>query len=194
MRGLIGGLLVVSVVSVGSTTAMLAPVDEVPSAFLPFESMIGGWKGTAASTANRVKGWQEAHSWAWKFEKGKPVGLNLTLEGNKTLARGAMSFDAAAKKYKLDGTDPDGKAGRLRRGVQPGRQEPDPRPGGRDSRRGQGTFGPPPQQQQDPLHAPARPPGAQGPAIQEPDHRGPDPRTASRSRPGGAAPTSPSAS
>jgi YHS domain-containing protein len=104
MRGLIAGLLIVS-----SSMAVAAPVDEVPAAFLPFEHMIGGWKGTAAPSANRIKGWQESHGWAWKFEKGKPVGLTLTLEGDKTLAKGAISFDDASKKYKLDGTDPAGK-------------------------------------------------------------------------------------
>jgi YHS domain-containing protein len=104
MRGLIAGLLIVS-----SSMAVAASVDEIPAAFLPFEHMIGGWKGTAAPSANRIKGWQESHGWAWKFEKGKPVGLTLTLEGDKTLAKGAIGYDDASKKYKLDGTDPAGK-------------------------------------------------------------------------------------
>ena len=106
MRGVIAGLLVVSSVAWPATAG---PVDEIPAPFLPFEHMIGGWKGTAAPAANKVKGWQESHGWAWKFEKGKPVGLTLTLEGDKALAKGQISHDDAARRYKLDGTDPQGK-------------------------------------------------------------------------------------
>lgn len=91
------------------TTAHAGPVDEVPPGFHPFEHMIGGWKGTAAPSANRVKGWQESHGWAWKFEKGKPVGLSITFEGDKTIAKGSMSYDQSARKYQLAGTDPAGK-------------------------------------------------------------------------------------
>ncbi len=106
MRGVIAGLWVVS--TVGSM-AFAGPMDEVPAAFLPFEHMIGGWKGTAKPASNPLKGWQESHGWAWKFEKGKPVGLTVTLEGDKTLTKGAISYDDASKKYKLDGLDPSGK-------------------------------------------------------------------------------------
>ena len=106
MRGVIVGLVVIA--SAG-LLALAAPVDEVPAPFLPFEHMVGGWKGTASPTVNRVKGWQETHGWAWKFEKGKPVGMTVTFEGDKTIAKGQISYDAAAKKYHLDGTDPSGK-------------------------------------------------------------------------------------
>ena len=107
MRGWIAGLLVVS--STVGSLAVAGSVDEVPPAFLPFEYLIGGWKGTAKPVANPLKGWQETHHWAWKFEKGKPIGLTVALEGDKTLAKGAISFDAASKKYKLEGNDPAGK-------------------------------------------------------------------------------------
>ena len=106
MRGLIAGFWIVS--TVGSMT-VAGSVDEVPAALLPFEHMIGGWKGTAKPASNPLKGWQESHGWAWKFEKGKPVGLTVTFDGDKTLAKGAISYDDSSKKYKLDGTDPSGK-------------------------------------------------------------------------------------
>jgi YHS domain-containing protein len=83
--------------------------DEVPPAFAPFEHMVGSWKGTATPMANRVKGWPETHGWAWKFEKGKPVAMTVTLEGDKTLAKGLLAFDAKSRKYRLEGTDPAGK-------------------------------------------------------------------------------------
>jgi YHS domain-containing protein len=106
MRGVIAGFLVVSTVG---WLALAGPADEVPAPFLPFEHMIGGWKGTAKPASNPLKGWQESHGWAWKFEKGKPVGMTITFEGGKTLAKGQVSYDGLAKKYKLDGTDPQGK-------------------------------------------------------------------------------------
>jgi YHS domain-containing protein len=106
MRGLMAGFLILSTFG---PMAIAGSVDEVPAAFLPFEHMIGGWKGTAKPASNPLKGWQESHGWAWKFEKGKPVGLTVTLEGDKTLAKGAISYDEASKKYKLDATDPGGK-------------------------------------------------------------------------------------
>jgi YHS domain-containing protein len=106
MRGVIACFLVVSTVG---WLAMAGPADEVPAPFLPFEHMIGGWKGTAKPASNPLKGWAESHGWAWKFEKGKPVGLSLTFEGGKTIAKGQVSYDELAKKYKLDGTDPQGK-------------------------------------------------------------------------------------
>ena len=105
MQSGLRGLVLVAI----SGLAMAGPVDEVPAPFAPFEHMVGSWKGTAAPVANRVKGWQESHGWAWKFAQGVPVGMSLTLEGDKTIARGQLSFDPASKKYKLDGSDPAGK-------------------------------------------------------------------------------------
>ncbi len=106
MRGVSLGFWVVLLVV---PSAIAAQVEEVPPPFQPFEHMIGGWKGTASPTANRVKGWQESHGWAWKFEKGRPVGLTLSFEGDKALTKGSITFDPASRKYKLDGLDAEGK-------------------------------------------------------------------------------------
>ncbi len=105
------GLIAVSVMMISALgwLALAGPVDEVPAPFLPFEHMIGGWKGTAQPTANKFKGWQESHGWAWKFEKGRPVGLSVNFDGDKTLTKGQLTFDEAAKKYHLKGTDAAGK-------------------------------------------------------------------------------------
>jgi YHS domain-containing protein len=107
MRRLIAGLTILSTMG---WMAVAGPADEVPAPFVPFEHMIGGWKGTATPASNPRKGWQEAHGWAWKFEKGKPVGLTITFEGGKSLTKAAISYDSTTKKYKLNGTDPAGKS------------------------------------------------------------------------------------
>jgi YHS domain-containing protein len=106
MRGAIAAMVLVATVG---GLAWAGPVDEVPAPFLPFEHLVGAWKGTAAPSANRVKGWSESHGWAWKFEKGKPVGMAISFEGDKTITKGLLTFDADARKYHLDGTGADGK-------------------------------------------------------------------------------------
>lgn len=104
MRGLIAGMVAMATVLIAA-----GPVDEVPKPFASFEHMIGGWKGSASPAVNKVKGWTETHGWAWKFDKGTPVGMTLSLEGDKTITKGALSFDPKDKKYHLDGTTPEGK-------------------------------------------------------------------------------------
>src|SRR5262245_4026533 len=83
--------------------------DAIPLDFAPFEYLIGGWKGQGIPTKNRLKGWPEKHSWAWKFAKGKPVGITLQITGGKTIAKAALSGDLKTKQYRLEGTDPEGK-------------------------------------------------------------------------------------
>jgi YHS domain-containing protein len=82
---------------------------ELRKAFLPFEHMIGSWKGTGVPAANRLKGWAETHRWAWMFRKGDPAGLSIELTGDKTLAKARLTFDESTKRYHLDGSDPSGK-------------------------------------------------------------------------------------
>ena len=87
-----------------------SPAREIPAPFVPFEHMIGSWKGTAVPTVNRFKGWSETHMWAWKFAKGQPVGMTLEFTGDKSLAKAQLSYVADTKQYRLEGTDPGGKA------------------------------------------------------------------------------------
>lgn len=84
--------------------------SEIPAPLAPFEHMIGGWKGQAIPRVNRLRGWTEKHMWAWKFEKGKPIGLTLSFENDKLLKDAALRYDAAKKQYHLEGKDPAGKA------------------------------------------------------------------------------------
>ena len=106
MRKSIAGL---GLVALGLLGGFAAPVDEIPAPFAPFEHMVGAWKGTATPVANRVKGWSEAHSWAWKFAQGKPVAMTVEWQGDKTLTKGQLIYDPSAKKYRLDGSDGSGK-------------------------------------------------------------------------------------
>lgn len=86
-----------------------SPSREIPPPFVPFEHMIGSWKGTAVPSVNRLKGWSETHMWAWKFAKGLPVGMALELSGDKSLSKAQLSYEAGTKQYRLEGTDPAGK-------------------------------------------------------------------------------------
>ncbi len=109
MRGAIATVLVFAVLGGHSSAAEQPARSEVPAAFAPFEHMIGGWKGMGIPAANRLKGWPETHQWAWKFAGGNPVAMTVTTEGGKVLKQGHLSFDAASKRYRLEGTDPAGK-------------------------------------------------------------------------------------
>ena len=103
--GLVAGLALASM----ATAAPDDPQDATPPAYAPFEHMIGSWKGTGVFEKNKLKGWPEKHMWAWKFAKGKPVGMTLEITGGKVLAKASLSQDAKTQGYRLDGTDPDGK-------------------------------------------------------------------------------------
>lgn len=106
-RVLACGMALISLVAVAATAG---PADEeIPAPFARFESMVGGWKGTAQPAANRFKGWQEKHSWAWKFAKGTPVGMTLTIEGGKVFTKGELTFDSKSGRYTLAAADPTGK-------------------------------------------------------------------------------------
>lgn len=102
------GLLVVAAARAGDD-APGSSGREIPAPFAPFEYLVGSWKGAGVPAANKVRGWSETHAWAWKFEKGTPVGLSVTMTGDKVLARGQLSYDPAARRYLLRGSDPAGK-------------------------------------------------------------------------------------
>jgi YHS domain-containing protein len=82
---------------------------DILRAFAPLEYLVGRWKGQGRpkeKSAQQFRGWSETHAWAWVFEKGKPVGLTVTIEGGKVLATGKLSYDPERKRYRLDGTEP----------------------------------------------------------------------------------------
>ena len=101
LAGLLGAIL-------GSPAAG-AEGREIPEPLVPLEHMIGSWKGQGIPMANRLKGWPETHMWAWKFAKGVPIGMSLAFTGNKTLAKAELTC-TDGKQYRLEGTDPAGKA------------------------------------------------------------------------------------
>lgn len=86
-----------------------AEADEIPAEFVPFSYWMGGWKGNGIPAANRLKGWPEKHNWAWKFQKGRPVALTVSLQGSKILSKGELTFDEDSGKYLLKGNDPKGR-------------------------------------------------------------------------------------
>lgn len=103
------GLGTQSTSSLGQTNApaKASSDSEIPAFYAPFEHLIGGWKGTAIPQANRLRGWRETHRWGWKFVKGQPQALTLSIEGGKTLAQGVLSFDSLKKAYRLDAQTPE---------------------------------------------------------------------------------------
>ncbi len=108
-RGLCGGAVCLALM--GGLWAIAADSEkrEIPEAFERFEHMIGAWKGTGVPAANRLKGWSENHLWAWKFVKGSPVGMTLEWKGDRSLAKGQLTYNPSTKQYRLEGSDASGK-------------------------------------------------------------------------------------
>jgi YHS domain-containing protein len=99
----------VCVAFAGIVSAAAAEPDSVPSPYAPLEYLVGSWKGNAApkeQSAARFRGWPETHAWAWVFQKGKPTGMKLTVQGGKTLASATLTFDAAKKRFRLESSGP----------------------------------------------------------------------------------------
>lgn len=111
-----------AVVTIGLSTWGIPPAHsqdsdgrDIPAPLAPFEYLVGRWKGSATpkNSAQSFRGWQETHAWAWIFEKGKPTGLSVSIEGGKILASGKLTYDAARKIYRLEAVEPKPKAGTL---------------------------------------------------------------------------------
>jgi hypothetical protein len=82
----------------------------IPTPLVPLEYLVGRWKGNGVPKNNpaaRYRGWPERHSWAWFFVQGKPAGLSFTIEGDKFLATGKLTFDPKRKRYRLEGMGPE---------------------------------------------------------------------------------------
>ena len=133
-----------------------SPSDAVPPALLPFEHLIGGWKGTSVPKANPLKGWTETHTWAWKFRKGQPVGMTIKTEGEQATRPGDLDLRRRRRPIPPRRHRRGGQGRRLCRRPRRQRQVPADGP-----RRRQGTADPPPPaRQQDPLHRLRRAQGA----------------------------------
>jgi YHS domain-containing protein len=82
---------------------------DIPAAFAPLEYLVGRWNGNGTpkdNPAKKFRGWDEKHTWAWMFARGKPVGMSLTIAGGKVLTSGKLTYDTARKLYHLEGTQP----------------------------------------------------------------------------------------
>jgi YHS domain-containing protein len=108
MRAFAWAVLVVSVVMIAADVPDPAQ-SELPTDLASFAPLIGAWKGMGIPTANRLRGWPERHVWAWKFQDGHPIGLNVAIEGGKIVVKGQLSFDSKSKLYRLESQDAGGK-------------------------------------------------------------------------------------
>lgn len=81
-----GRALVVLIGAAGSAGLIAqepAGGEEPPAAFAPLAHLAGAWKGQAAPAKDRLRGWVERHEWAWGFDEGRPVALELKVESGK---------------------------------------------------------------------------------------------------------------
>jgi hypothetical protein len=92
----------------------VVPADEssvaIPEPLAAFEPFVGAWKGMGIPAADRLKGWRESHNWAWRFERGRPVGLSWSLDANKILSAVQIDPDPVHKgRYLLTGKNAEGR-------------------------------------------------------------------------------------
>lgn len=81
----------------GTTAAKSKGKDEL----LPFQDLVGGWRGTAQPKRGSSAGaWTEKAEWRWKFDNGQ-AALEYAVESGKLLRTGWMSFDPKTKNYRL---------------------------------------------------------------------------------------------
>jgi YHS domain-containing protein len=99
---LLGALLLVA----GRAAASQEDQDRgLSPALVPLEYLVGRWKGQGVPKDNpalRFRGWTETHIWAWVFEKGKPVGLRVEVQGGKVFTQGRLTFDPGERRYRLE--------------------------------------------------------------------------------------------
>ena len=101
--------IVISVCLVGGAAEDDAGLRDIPPSLAPFEYLIGRWNGHAVpkdNPAQKFRGWEEKHTWAWKFAGGKPVGMTLVIEEGKILKSGTLTYEPAKKLFRLEGIEP----------------------------------------------------------------------------------------
>ncbi|MBC8290243.1 MAG: hypothetical protein H8E37_07990 [Planctomycetes bacterium] len=70
----------------------------------PFNSYVGGWRGAGqVRRGSRTGAWQENGIFVWNFDNGG-VGIQYDVKKGKHIRQGLLTWDAKAKKFRLDAT------------------------------------------------------------------------------------------
>ncbi len=116
MRAASGLAIVTTLCLLGAAAEDDAGPRDIPPALAPFEYLIGRWNGHAVpkdNPAQKFRGWDETHTWAWKFAGGKPVGMTFSIDGGKILKSGTLTYDPKGKLFRLEGVEPGAAGARL---------------------------------------------------------------------------------
>ena len=74
----------------------------VQEALAPFNSLIGGWRGSGQVRRGSTRGaWRETGTFVWKFGGGK-VGIEYQVKDAKHIGTGLLSWDPAKKEFTMD--------------------------------------------------------------------------------------------
>lgn len=81
----------------------------IQKALSPFNSLIGGWRGSGQVRRGSIRGaWRETGTFVWKFSGGK-TGIEYQIKDGKHLHHGLVSWDPEKKEFTMDAILPDEK-------------------------------------------------------------------------------------
>jgi hypothetical protein len=81
----------------------------LPDTLHAFENLVGEWRAHGFMESDKVRGWDEAPQWGWRFEKGKIVGLEANFRGGKYFTSGTLEPMPASGQYRFLAITPDQK-------------------------------------------------------------------------------------
>jgi YHS domain-containing protein len=99
--------------AISAASVFAAPPAETPNkaskeALSQFNSMIGGWRGTAQPRRGSAAGsWRESAEWVWDFSQPAPAIRYVVTDG-KLLKSVRMTFDDKANQFRATAELPDG--------------------------------------------------------------------------------------
>jgi hypothetical protein len=102
MRQLCGWVLLLTGVWLSGTTWAADDNDAVQEGLAELNEFIGQFKGTAGpDKTSKPETWSENMAWSYKFAKGKPPALAITVEKGKYFEKGDLRYLPDSKKYEL---------------------------------------------------------------------------------------------
>jgi YHS domain-containing protein len=105
---LVAGMLVSATAALAAPPTSDKSTNAAKEALSQFNSLIGGWRGTAQPRRGSVAGsWRESAEWVWDFSQSTPAIRYVVTDG-KLLKSVRITFDDKANAFRATAELPDG--------------------------------------------------------------------------------------